>query len=465
MSFTNSSTAGASASSKSAKSANSGNSTKTSSELSVLDPAISSLRSRISGLGAALFDLEQNPALPLASGANYTGLTAKIAGEIKVALADLWLGYPKLVAEMEAVETARGTSDSLRSHDREALRLLVVEGRTSLAGNTLEQEHDRLNNLLVVARKHLDVIDDGFATCATALSELEALARSAMTSAEQTGERANEVSRITKQLNDQRANAAADPLGWQGASATAEIGTQLRAIASELGVVLQTQDRLDELVVEGAKRLDTLRLLIANGIAAAAKAKSRMADTDTLPAPLRISVLDGVEGLRHRLALVGAALDADPRKARQLWTLWDRDMSATQANATSVLQCNAQPIAERDSLRGRLDGFEVKAAAAGVVENPTLVQLHREATALLTTPPVSLRACEIAVGAYGQAVSATIAERSGTNGTPVEAGGPHLRFASSPTRGFTSDRRAGSGTPSTETATGPSTIASMKVNS
>jgi phage FluMu protein gp41 len=388
-----------------------------SSELSVLDPAVSSLRSRISGLGAALFDLEQNPALPLASGASYSGLTAKTAGEMKAALADLWLGYPKLVAEMETVDTARGTSDSLRSHDREALRDLLFEGRGALAGNTLEQEQERLSNLLVSARKHLDAIDFGFASCATALSELETLARSAMTSAEQTGERVNEVSRLTKQLSDQRANAASDPLGWQGASAAAGIGAQLRTLASELGVVLQTQDRLDELVVDGATRLDALRLLIANGIAAAAKTKSRMADTGSLPAPLRVSVLDGVDGLRNRLAVVGEALDADPRRARQLWTLWDRDMSTTEANAKAILQSNAQPIADRDGLRGRLDGFEAKAAAAGVVEIAELVKQHRDATALLTTPPVSLGACELAVTAYGRAVSAAIADRSGTKGT------------------------------------------------
>jgi uncharacterized protein (TIGR03083 family) len=33
------------------------------------------------------------------------------------------------------------------------------------------------------------------------------------------------------------------------------------------------------------------------------------------------------------------------------------------------------------------------------------------------------------------------------DGIPLRTGGPHLRFASSPTRGFTSDRQAGSGTP------------------
>jgi hypothetical protein len=391
-------------------------STITSNELNVLDPAISSLRSRISGLGAALFDLEQNPALPLASGSSYTGVTAKTADEMKAAVADVWLSYPKLVAEMEAVETVRGASDSLRSNDRDELRVLVAEGHSSLGGNTLEQELERLSNLLASARKHLDAIDYGFASCATALSELETLARSAMTSAEQTGERVNEVSRLTKQLNDQRVNAASDPLGWQGASAAAGIGAQLRTVASELGVVLQTQDRLDELVVDGAKRLDALRLLIANGIAAAAKTKSRMADTDSLPAPLRVSMLDGVDGLRNRLAAVGEALDADPRKARQLWTLWDRDTSSTEANATAILQSNTKPIAERDALRGRLDGFEAKAAAAGVVEIAALVKQHRDATALLTTPPVSLGACELAVTAYGQAVSAAIADRSGTKG-------------------------------------------------
>lgn len=406
----------------------------------MLDSAILSLRSRISGLGAALFDLEQNPALPLASGSSYTGVTARTAGEMKVALADLWLWYPRLVAEMETVETARGTSDSLRSHDREALRDLLFEGRSALAGNTFEQEQDRLSNLLTEARKHLDAIDHGFAACATALSELETLARSAMASAEQTGERVNEVSRLTRQLNDQRANAASDPLGWQGASAAAGIGAQLRTVASELGVVLQTQDRLDELVVDGTKRLDTLRLLIANGIAAAAKTKSRMADTDSLPSPLRVSVLDGSDGLRNRLALVGEALDSDPRKARQLWMLWDRDMSATEANATAILQSNVKPIVERDGLRGRLDGFEAKAAAAGVVEIAALVKQHRDATALLTTPPVSLGACESAVTAYGQAVSAAVAERSGTKGTTANR---------SPAASLN----------------GPATITTMKVNS
>jgi hypothetical protein len=385
-------------------------------ELRSLDPAIASLRSKISGLGAALFDLEQTPALPLASGSSYIGSTAKTAKAMQAALGELWLGYPKLVAAMEAVETARGTDDSLRSHERDSLRALLVSGHGELAGKTLEEEHDRLNALLATARKNLETIDFGFAACATTLGELDALARSAMTSAEQTGERVNEVARLTKQLAEQRVSAAADPLGWQSAGANG-IATQLRALATELGVVLQTQDRLDEYVVEGAKRLDGLRLLIANGIAAAAKARSRMADTGALPAPLRVSVLDGADGLRNRLRGVGEALDTEPRRARQLWTLWDRDMSSIEATAASVLQRNAQPIAERDGLRGRLDGFEAKAASAGVVELSSLVVLHRQAMALLTTPPVSLGACEAAVTNYGQAVSGAIAQRSATIGT------------------------------------------------
>jgi hypothetical protein len=385
-------------------------------ELRSLDPAIASLRSKISGLGAALFDLEQTPALPLASGSSYSGSTAKTAKAMQAALGELWLGYPKLVAVMEDVETARGNDDSLRSHERDELRALLVNAHAELAGKTLEEEHDRLTGLLGTARKHLETIDFGFAACATTLGELDALARSAMMSAEQTGERVNEVARLTKQLAEQRLAAAADPLGWQGADASG-IATQLRALATELGVVLQTQERLDEYIVEGAKRLDGLRLLIANGISAAAKARSRMADTGALPAPLRVSVLDGVDGLRNRLGAVRTALDGEPRRARQLWTLWDRDMSSIEATANSVLQRNAHPIAERDGLRGRLDGFEAKAAAAGVVELSSLVELHREAMALLTTPPVSLGACEAAVTSYGQAVSVVIAKRS-TIGAP-----------------------------------------------
>jgi hypothetical protein len=52
-----------------------------------------------------------------------------------------------------------------------------------------------------------------------------------------------------------------------------------------------------------------------------------------------------------------------------------------------------------------------------VVEIAELVKQHRDATALLTIPPVSLGACELAVTAYGRAVSAAIADRSGTKGT------------------------------------------------
>ncbi len=384
-------------------------------ELRSLDAAIASLRSRISGLGAALFDLEQTPALPLASGSSYTGLTAQTARAMQSALGELWLGYPKLAAEMEAVENARGTDDSLRSSDRDAILGLLINGHKELAGKTLEAEHDRLIALLETARRNLETIDFGFAACATTLGELDTLARSALVSAEQTGERVNEVARLKKQLGEQRLNASTDPLGWPGSAASA-IGAQLRSLANELGVVLQTQDQLDELVLDGTRRLDVVRVCIAKGIAAAAKTRSRMADSDSLPAPLRVSVLDGPDGLRNRLGLVRAALEVDPRKARQLWILWDRDMSSIEANATSVLQLNTEPIAERDGLRGRLDGFEAKAAAAGVIEVGVLVQLHREATALLTTPPVFLLACETAVSAYGQAVAEAIVECSGTKG-------------------------------------------------
>jgi hypothetical protein len=395
----------------------SSNSSVLTNELRSLDPALASLRSRISGLGAALFDLEQTPALPLASGSSYTGVTAQTAAAMQTALSELWTGYPKLVAAMEAVESLRGTEDSLRSSDREALRELLVGAHGDLGGNTLQQEHDRLSAVLTSARKHLEIIDFGFASCATTLAELDSLANSALSSAEQTGERVNEVARLIKQLAEQRVSAAADPLGWQTSNASS-LESQLRTLAVELGVVLQTQDALDELVLSGQRRLDILRVTIANGIAAAAKARSRMANTDSLPAPLRVSVLDGADGLRSRLDVVRASLGTDSRRARQLWTLWDRDMSALEANASLVLQSNTQPIAERDALRGRLDGFEAKAAAAGVVETSSLVHLHREAMSLLTTPPVSLIAAEAAVGAYALAVSQVIAQRAVSKQTP-----------------------------------------------
>lgn len=382
-------------------------------ELRELDPALALLRSRISGLGAALFDLEQTPALPLASGSNYTGLTARTAKAMQDALAELWLGYPKLVAVMETLDTARGSDDSLRTDEREALRGLLVDGHVELGGMTLEQEQNRLSGLLASAQKNLETIDHGFAACATTLSDLDALARTAMISAEQTGERVNEVSRLAKQLSEQRVQAAADPLGWQSGAASS-LGAQLRTLAAELGVVLQTQDRLPELVAGGGSRLDALRLVIANGIAAAAKTRSRMAAIEGLALPMRVSVLDGVDGLRNRLGAVRSELQVDPRKARQLWVLWDRDMTSTELSAHSVLQANVKPIAERDSLRGRLDGFEAKAAAGSIVEVPALVQLHRHATALLTTPPVVLEECEAAVAAYAQAVAAALAKRSET---------------------------------------------------
>ncbi len=426
-----------------------------SNDLHALDGAIAALRSLISGLGAALFDLEQTPALSLASGANYTGLTGQAAKQMQTALGELWLGYPKLVAVMEMVETTRGTADSLRSNDRDALRSLLVEGQTELAGNTLEAEHLRLSALLVAARHNLETIDVGFAACASTLAELDTLARSALAAAEQTGERVNEVARLAKQLGEQRLRAAADPLGWQSSSASS-LATQLGAVASELGVALQTQDQLDEFVVDGQRRLDALRVLIANGIAAATKTRSRMADTDSLPAPLRVSVLDGADGLRNRLGLVGATLVDDPRKARQLWTLWDRDMTSIESNATAVFVANTKPIAERDALRGRLDGFEAKAAAAGVVEVAGLVQLHRGATALLLTPPVSLVACEAAVSAYGEAVSKAISNATSqavSEAVPAAGSGGSAASASgSPSAAPTNVKASG-------------TLASTKVNS
>jgi hypothetical protein len=395
-----------------------------SNELRDIDPAIASLRTRISGLGAGLFDIEQSPALPLASGSTYAGLTEKTVGAVQSALRELWVGYPRLVAAMETIETVRGTSDSLRSGERDTLRSLLAEGHAELAGKTMEGEHDRLAALLSTAHKNLDVIDLGFSVCATKLGELETLARSAMTSAERTGERINEVSRLAKQLAEQRVIASSDPLGWNG-SAAAGIDMQLHTLASELGVVLQTQDQLDDLVASGAKRLDALRLLIANGIVAAAKTKSRMADTDSLPSPLRVSVLDGADGLRTRLGALSMELSVDPRKARQLWILWDRDMNRTESAAHLVLSANAKPIAERDALRGRLDGFEAKAAAVGVVEMSALVQLHRDAMTLLTTPPVSLSACEVAVSAYGQAVGTATAGRLAATDSGSTSGSGH----------------------------------------
>lgn len=74
------------------------------------------------------------------------------------------------------------------------------------------------------------------------------------------------------------------------------------------------------------------------------------------------------------------------------------------------------PLAERDDLRGLLQGYRSKAGANGFAEDPTLEPLYRRAEAVLWSAPCDLDAARALVQEYTAGVNARLGQ--GSQGVP-----------------------------------------------
>lgn len=217
---------------------------------------------------------------------------------------------------------------------------------------------------------------------------------------------ARELAELTGKLGELRRTVRADPLTLWADGRIAD--TAADELAGRFEQILADLNALAELREDAAARLDR----VENGLAELRAVhreiieERRLASIKIQPGPGRPAGTPSAAPLGARLA---AAVElhgrGDWRRLTTELTALEQDTGAALQQAKAELLEAAQPLRERNELRGLLSAYRAKAADRGRVEDLPLEQLYRRARTLLWQAPCDLAVAAAAVTKYQHAVN------------------------------------------------------------
>ncbi|GAA0581661.1 hypothetical protein GCM10010172_78330 [Paractinoplanes ferrugineus] len=388
-------------------------------DLAPADAELFRLETALTAIAANLVDLDDNPARKDLDKTQLTGVTKARWADATDALTELWDGYRLLT---DVVTKARQTRDQrkLSDADRAAVSHQLL-GKSIMLSTTTVPLAQR--GLLGTSQIHttcspaelLSAMEAAFTVAATvatrageawqrllpaaadaaaAVDNVRALTRQAGASTATIDEADRRLGRFTAQL-------ASDPLGADGRDLD-PVRELIRRADAERTSAAELREALTQRLADAralAAKLSVAQTALQH---AADQALDRFRDQDirSVRGPDLTPDLRAVEAL----AAAGHWPLISPKLAD--WTRRARERLATLENATAH---NAGLLTTRNELRGRLDAYRAKALRRGLGESTDLTELAEKARTMLFTAPCDLEAARVAVDAYQDALTATIA--------------------------------------------------------
>ncbi|MFD0578049.1 hypothetical protein [Dactylosporangium darangshiense] len=172
------------------------------------------------------------------------------------------------------------------------------------------------------------------------------------------------------------------------------------ATLAELETLARFRDDFPDRAAALHAAVDELAVAEAGAAREFAVARAKIAETG-LPTPPRATHV-----LRARLRQVdGYARHRQWPRAVDGYVAVSAALTAARQRTAELRAAAAGLLQRRDELRGRLESYRMKAAAAGFAEDDRLAERHDQARQLLYTAPCDLRAATRAVHAYRAALA------------------------------------------------------------
>jgi hypothetical protein len=367
-------------------------------------------------IAANLVDLDNNPSRKDLDKGPLTGATAAAWADATEALTQLWDGYRMLT---DLIAQARNLRDQRRFTDPDKIEYAnLVLGRSITLSTTtvplaqrgllgagqvsttcspaelLSAMEAAFATAVGVAAKAGDVwqrLLPAAASAAAALTNVRALTR-------QAGGSLATLQEADRRLGDFTAALAADPLGCSETDLAAARTLIDRADAERTSAA-ELREALTQRLADARDLLTSLAGAARAADAAADAADGRFADIATADGPdLRpdLAAIEALAGAGH-WSLISPRLSD-----------WTRAANARLDALRKATATNAGMLADRNELRGRLDGYRAKALRRGLGENSDLTPLADAAHAALFTPPCDLDTARAAVNAYQDALTDAI---------------------------------------------------------
>jgi hypothetical protein len=198
-------------------------------------------------------------------------------------------------------------------------------------------------------------------------------------------------------LQEMRARVQADPLG-----ASADLDARIEPVLARVDAALEAGERLRQQIVNGLTaahaQLDALAKLHHDSVVACAEVRIKVTGCGAPPSPQADETVEGLRQWLDRLEkkYAGGMLDPVAVGLRN----WNSAAQDCVSKESAACAANRAPLLARDELRGRLDALKAKARAYGAAEDDALVELAKQAEALLYARPTPLDRAAAAVTGY-----------------------------------------------------------------
>lgn len=354
-------------------------------------------------IGANLLELHDHPTYALITEGALVGATERRLADVAALAPSLWTGLNALgeVLSEARAERADGRMTAERRAALEQLltgpSVLVAVVETPLAerdllGEEVVEKRITITELLGRLRDVYEPLRDGVAEIDAVWRDLlPRLDAAATTHAELVAEVAElgvaepTVSRLARRIDDVRALVMDDPLGLdpdEGPALDAAVSDAARTV----GELRHSHDRLHADLARTEVLAAEARTLRARAAVARSEAAAKIADPEGVAGVPDESLVDEIA--RRGAALRAETGDWQPRRARL--DAWLATAERLVAQLRSVESRNRRPLDRRDQLRGLLSAYRAKAAALGLIEEPTIADLVDEAHSELYTAPTDL---------------------------------------------------------------------------
>jgi len=384
------------------------------------DRTLAHLRDERERISSALLELEGHQGYQLLEGAAVDGETRHVQSTVQSLMSTLWTLFDLYGRVLGAAEEFRARHSRPSQAQLAQLTWLLtgpsvelpveevpLERRTLLSTSsgeklTLQAVVARMTPLYEEVARTVAALDAVWSALLSRLAEVEAARRAAVALRESLGGTDSELDGLVAELAAAGATVRSDPMALALAG-SADTG-RLDALHASLTGVRRRLEEADRLRAGFDDRIRGIRGVVDQVRAAEAEA---LAHRDEVLTKIASPVLPDVPAQSAALADQVTALGRGGA-----WDdLADRvaDLERAAGNALAKTRDTAGVIRglleRREELRGRLEGYRVKAARLGHAEDAELVGIYERARGLLWSSPCDLRKATVTLSDYQQAIS------------------------------------------------------------
>jgi class 3 adenylate cyclase len=395
--------------------------------LEEIDARLADLDAKAAVVTANLVDLQELVAYKVLSGtspevAGLSGMTEARVRPALEAMQDLSLHFSALTDLIERAKAERGTSRKLRPARLDELDRMLFGASVTLPARQVPlaqrgllqaRETDEtitpddllraMEHAFDAAKNVVLAVDDVWQRVVPRLAERECQAETLAARARPLDMAAAEaLDGVGAKIRSLRELAGTDPLRI-ASDLDRDVVPALDAARVRLDELEQRRHALPADLARAGDTLRELRDVNERGRAAFERASQRIAGAADLREPRDAA---SIEEAAARLAAIERLVAAgSPERAREELDAWLVAAGAALADERRIAAASQAPLDRRTELRGLRDALSAKARKLGLLEDPELSELDRQATDLLYTAPTDLDAAAAVVARYREGLN------------------------------------------------------------